>query len=285
MPTATSWRFDGIGTSWEIETPHAIGPDLRGRVAQVINDFDQQWSRFRHDSVVSKLAVAGSLPAPRDTDAMLSTYRELSAATDGAINPLIGRSLARRGYDADYSLVDQGATAAPALWQELLTWDDTELRLSGTEVIDVGALGKGRLVDLVMAELEPHVAGPILVDASGDLAVQGAARIGLEDPDNPGRVIGIWDITDAALCASAGNRRAWGEGLHHVLDARTAEPVHSITATWAVAPDAMHADAIATALFFEGGPELAAQWDVQWVRLTDARQVQWSPGATAKLFL
>ncbi len=62
---------------------------------------------------------------------------------------------------------------------------------------------------------------------------------------------------DAALCASATNRRAWGDGLHHVLDARTGVPVRSVVATWAVGADAMRADAIATALFFEGGPELA----------------------------
>lgn len=56
-------------------------------------------------------------------------------------------------------------------------------------------------------------------------------------------------------------------------------------ATWALAPEAMLADAVATALFFDGGPELAARWDVQWVRMNQARQVEWSPRVTAELFL
>ena len=88
----------------------------------------------------------------------------------------------------------------------------------------------------------------------------------------------------AALCASATNRRAWGDGLHHVLDARTGLPVRTVAATWAVAPTAMHADAIATALFFDGGPRLASEWGVEWVRMATDGRVEWSPGCRADLF-
>ena len=35
-----------------------------------------------------------------------------------------------------------------------------------------------------------------------------------------------------AIAASAANRRAWGDGLHHVLDAVTGEPVRGVVATW-----------------------------------------------------
>lgn len=91
------------------------------------------------------------------------------------------------------------------------------------------------------------------------------------------------DDHERALCASAVGRRAWGDGLHHVLDARTGVPVRTVAATWAVAETAMHADAIATALFFEGGEKLAAEWGVSWVRMTTAGRVEWSPGNRAEL--
>ena len=107
------------------------------------------------------------------------------------------------------------------------------------------------------AEVAYAVDGSIVVDAGGDIAVRGAPqRIGLEHPFDERRAIGVWEVADAALCASAVNRRAWGDGLHHVLDARTGAPVRTVAATWAVAPTAMRADAIATALFFDGGPRL-----------------------------
>jgi thiamine biosynthesis lipoprotein len=280
------WRFEAIGTVWEIETRHPLSSEARAEVDRCISDFDAEWSRFRPDSLVSRLArTSGSLPAPRDAVEMLDAYAELSDATDGAVNPLVGGSLARRGYDAGYSFVDRGAAPAPREWRDVLTWSAESLALREPATIDVGALGKGRLVDLVLDVVRPWAGADLTVDAGGDLAVRGIAqRIGLEHPYDPRRVIGVVEVTDAALCASATNRRAWGDGLHHVLDARTGAPVRTIVATWAVAPTAMRADAVATALFFEGGPLLAHDWGVEWVRMTSAGRVEWSPGSKAELF-
>ena len=283
---AAHWRFDAIGTRWEIETDVPLGAEARDRVEALIRDFDETWSRFRPDSRVSVLAASGGrVPASADGTAMLDVYRELSDATDGAVNPLIGDALARRGYDPEYSLVDRGPAIAPPDWTAELTWDGAGLHLRAGATIDVGAVGKGRLVDLVLACILPDTAGTVVVDAGGDLAVHGGpVRVGLEHPYDPERAIGVIEVEDAALCASATNRRAWGDGLHHVLDARTGVPVRRIAATWALAADALHADAAATALFFEGGPELAARWGVEWVRMATDGRVEWSPAARAEVF-
>jgi thiamine biosynthesis lipoprotein len=284
--SSPTWRFDAIGTAWQIDTTVPLGPDARAAVGDVIETFDREWSRFRSDSIVAALAGgASTVPAPPDAVAMLDAFVQLDRATQGAVNPLVGASLEARGYDADYALVDRGARPAPPDWRARLTWTDEALSLTEPALIDVGALGKGRLVDRVLTALAPFAVGDVVVDASGDLVVRGAAqRIGLEHPYDPRRAIGVVEVTDAALCASATNRRAWGDGLHHVLDARTGEPVRTIAATWAIAPTAMRADAISTALFFDGGPELAHEWGVEWVRMTTDGRVEWSPGSTAELF-
>ena len=286
-----TWRFEAIGTGWQIDTSEPLDTAARAVVAEVIERFDREWSRFRPDSVVTALSQgATTVPAPQDAADMLDAFVELDRATRGAVNPLIGSALEARGYDAQYGLIDHGPRAAPADWRERLTWADGELSLTEPAVIDVGALGKGRLVDRVRDALAPHVGGDVVVDASGDLVVRGAPqRIALEHPYDSRRAIGVVDLTDAALCASATNRRAWGDGLHHVLDARTGQPVSTIAATWAVAPAAqpsptMRADAIATALFFDGGPALAFEWGIEWVRMSTDGRVEWSPGSTAELF-
>ncbi|MEV7874711.1 FAD:protein FMN transferase [Microbacterium sp. NPDC089188] len=288
-PTATgsTWAFDAIGTSWAIDSAAPVPPVARDAVTAVVERFDREWSRFRDDSVVSALADgrAASVDLPGDADAMLSLYDELDRATGGAVNPLIGDALARLGYDARLSLAPQGAPVAAPDWRRDLSWSDGRLRLARPATIDVGALGKGRLVDLVVEALSPHVGGDLIVDASGDLAARGApVRVGLEHPYDPTRVIGVVTVEDAALCASAINRRAWGDGLHHVLDARTGAPVRAYAATWALADTAMRADALATALFFDGGPELAASWDAQWVRMRTDGRVEWSPGFSGEIF-
>lgn len=277
------WRFDAIGTGWEIESDRELTDAERANVRAVIERFDREWSRFRPDSVVTSLVDGGSAVLPADAAAMLDAYLVLSEATDGAVNPLVGGSLSALGYDASISLVDSGARAAPVEWPSILGWRD-RLTLAGPGIIDVGALGKGRLVDLVQKALAA-VPGSLVVDASGDLAVRGKdVRVGLEHPFDPARAIGVATIRDQALCASAINRRAWGDGLHHVLDARSGLPVRAWAATWAIAAEAMHADAVATALFFDGGTGLAAEWGVEWVRMSTDGRAQRSPGCPVELF-
>lgn len=279
----TTWRFDAIGTVWTIDTAAPLSAQQRARVGGVIDRFDRTWSRFRDDATVVALAAAGgAVPVPADAAAMLEVYRELSAATGGAVNPLVGESLASLGYDAAYSLVGGTPLAAPN-WEHLLSWDAEQLTLASAATIDVGALGKGRLVDLVFASLA-DVEGELTVDAGGDMRFRGSARVALEHPYDASRAIGIATATGQAICASASNRRAWGDGLHHVLDARTGIPVRTWAATWAIADDAMTADAAATALFFEGGPELAASWGVEWVRMTTDGRAERSPNAPVELF-
>lgn len=278
------WRFDAIGTAWEIETAYALDQGVRDRVHGVIDDFDRVWSRFRADSLVAHLSRSGGSGDSPDAAAMLDTYLDVSTATDGAVNPLVGESLSALGYDAAYSFVAGAPLAAPREWTSILSWSVEQLSLKSPAIIDVGALGKGRLVDLVRAELS-DIAGDLTIDAGGDIAVRGReVRIALEHPFDPKLAIGVATIADQSLCASAINRRAWGEGLHHVLDARTGAPVRTWAATWAIAPSAMHADAVATALFFEGGADLARQWGVEWVRMSTDGYADRSEGRGVELF-
>ena len=284
--TGARWEFDAIGTRWQIDTSRPLSADVRAAVDDLVDAFDRDWSRFRADSLVSALARgAGTVVAPPDTASMLEVYAALDDATGGAVNPLVGGALARRGYDAAYSFVDRGAEHAPQDWRMRLAWTEDRLLLTEPATIDVGAVGKGRLVDRVRDLVADAARGEVVVDASGDIAVHGCTeRIALEHPYDPERAIGVWEVGDAALCASAVNRRAWGEGLHHVLDARTGHPVRTIAATWAVADSAMIADAVATALFFDGGAALAHAWGVSWVRVATDGRVERSADCGAELF-
>ena len=148
----TTWSFDAIGTRWEIETAAELPAVHRAGVQARIAAFDAEWSRFRGDSVISRLgAGGGSVPAPADTVAMLDAYRQLSDATDGAVNPLVGQGLSALGYNAALTLHHGSSEPAPAGWQEMLRWSASDLSLTTPATIDVGALGTGRLVDLVHA--------------------------------------------------------------------------------------------------------------------------------------
>lgn len=193
-----TWRFDAIGTVWRVESEGVLSPELQSAVTDRIESFDREWSRFRADSLVSRLAVnAGPVQIPADAAEMLELYRQISDASDAAINPLVGESLAALGYDAEYSLRADMPTPAPANWREILRWDAQELHLIEPHLSDVGAIGKGRLVDLVFDELI-GVPGELVVDAGGDLRVRGNEfRVGLEHPLDPQRAVGVVTLVGA----------------------------------------------------------------------------------------
>lgn len=272
-------RFEAIGAQWAIATPEPAPVEVLDAVRERVADFDAVWSRFRGDSFVARLArEGGAHTVDADGASMLDVYARLAEATGGAVSPLVARSLERLGYDPSYSLRPAGTALAAPVLSEVLSWDGTVLDLAEPSLLDVGAIGKGRLVDVVSQLLADYGVGEHLVDAGGDLRRRGvgAERIGLEDPRDASRAIAVVDLGESALCASAVNRRAWGPGLHHMLDARTGEPVTEVVATWAGAPSAMEADAAASALFFLTPREargLGATWTM---RMSGQGGLEWS---------
>jgi len=257
MTLAAKYQFEAIGTQWSIETERPLSSSLIVRLQKLIDSFDQTYSRFRSDSLVTNTRSApGSYSFPESTTKIFDTYDKLSAVTRGAVNPLVGESLEALGYDAAYSLKQTNLHKAPK-YPESLTRNGSLITTKEPLLIDIGAIGKGYLIDelaeMVGAE-HPHY----VIDGSGDMAIhtKEPETIGLEDPREAGRVIGHVSLGKGSLCASATNRRSWGEGLHHIVDARTGGPTRNIIATWAIADSTMLADALTTALFFTSPEEL-----------------------------
>lgn len=253
---------------------------------QRIQEYDRAWSRFREDSTVAAIARrAGSWRLSAEAGPLLDLYRRLYVATDGAMSPLVGRALERMGYDRTYSLMPSGRAAPVPAWDDMLAWDGSTLDTVKPVTLDVGAAGKGQLVDLVGEILTSSGVSEWVVDASGDLRVSGQSiRVGLEHPTDPTKAIGIATIEDRAICASAVNRRAWGDGLHHVIDATTGLPTRRVIATWAIASTAMEADGLATALFFADPASLEQEFDFTWVLVRSDLTVAFSPGLEGEVF-
>jgi thiamine biosynthesis lipoprotein len=115
-------------------------------------------------------------------------------------------------------------------------------------VIDVGAAGKGYLVDIVSAILQQAGVARFVIDAGGDLRHCGehGIRVGLEHPLDPRLVIGVANLQNRALCASA--------------------------------------DGLATALFFTGPHRLAQTHRFAYVRMLADGRAERSPNFDGELF-
>ena len=289
--------FQAIGTSWTITSSPALTTVTLARLQRTIDEFDLAYSRFRSDSDISRFArSAGSQELPESATDLLAFYRQLYDITEGKVSPLVGRALEHLGYDAEYSLQRRAGQVSVPRWDDVLTVTGSLLTATEPVLLDVGAAGKGYLVDLLARELTESGYDEYLIDASGDIAHLGPAicRVGLEHPADPGKVIGVANLQNASLCGSAVNRRTWGDGLHHVIDPATGEPTSGVLATWVVAagtvsPDGpanstMVADGLATALFFTEPSVLAGHFDFSYVRMLATGGVEYSTNFDGELF-
>lgn len=272
-------EFEAIGTHWWIQ-PGKVELDAP-KIKQVIEGIDQTWSRFRDDSIVAKMAIsAGIYPLlPSDIE-LLNWYRQLYLATDGFVTPLIGQTLADAGYDSDYSLKPKAEIAITPTWDEVLSLGKTSLTLRRPALIDVGAAGKGYAVDKV-AEL---FKGDYCIDAGGDIKVGDIKMdIGLEDPRDPTKLIGVATVKNTSICGSAINRRAW-KAWNHVINPKSSKPVDDIIATWVICDSSMQADGLATALFFVSPDKLRHLADFKYCIMYSDGSIKVTDNSMIKIF-
>ena len=283
--------FEAIGTRWQIDTQRALAPDVIRAIHDRAEAFDRVWSRFRGDSVVSHISRhPGRHKLPPEATELFALYKKLYVATRGAVTPLIGRALEEWGYDRDYRLQPAKTITPVPRWEDALAFADGAITTTGSQVIDVGAAGKGYLVDLIGAVLVHHGIAEFTIDASGDLLHRShpetagqPLRVALEHPLNPALAVGVAQLVNGALCASAANRRSW-PGAHHIIDALTGRPTDTIIATWAIAETCLLADGLATALFFTTGAELAKSNRFEFVRMFRTGRLEQSSNFPGEIF-
>ncbi len=246
-------NFEAIGTHWQIEFD---GPNLEAPILNRIEIFDQAYSRFRKDSLVTKMSTTqGVYKLPPDAWPMLTLYKDLYDKTEGLVTPLIGNLMEQTGYDSNYSLIPQTPQIPPA-WEDAIELDPVNLKIKKPVLLDFGASGKGYLIDLVGELLQKNNVDSFSIDAGGDILLSNwPSRIGLENPHNNKQVIGVYELENGSICGSSGNRRKWGE-FHHIMNPETLRPTTEILATWVISKTAMLADALATCLFFVGPEKL-----------------------------
>ncbi|MDF2461669.1 MAG: FAD:protein transferase [Candidatus Saccharibacteria bacterium] len=288
--SAQRLAFEAIGTHWEIDIYDEQSPaelaELERRITKRIATFDQHYSRFRNDSLIMQASrEPGRYKLPADATPLFELYRRLYTATHGKVTPLVGNLLVDAGYDPEYSLRPAHQLKPVPAWDDVMHYADGILTVKQPVIIDLGAAGKGYLIDLVAGILRAGGVTSYLIDAGGDLLHRGdqPARIGLEHPQDPTQAVGVVMLGNESICASAGNRRAWA-GLHHIMDPHQAKPTTDVLATWVIAQSALLADGLATALFFTPAGELRKQFDFEYFLIRPDLSSEQSSGLQAEIF-
>ena len=280
--------FEAIGTHWTIDLYRDISKDkeleIEGLVRARIEEFEQTYSRFRADSWLSSwISQPGTYELPHDAVPLFTLYHELYSLTDGLVTPLVGQVLSDAGYDKDYSFKQRSSLSQAPEWDDVIDFDPGNASVLATMTIkkpasfDVGALGKGYIIDIVAALLEQNGIDAYCVDAGGDMKHKGtdgaALRVALEDPQDMSNAVGVITLGDKCIAGSAGNRRKWGK-FNHIINPKTLVSPDHILGVWVVADTTMLADAMATALYFSPAEALLKKYAFDYLVLRDDRSVE-----------
>ena len=247
--------INALGTIWWIEIFEDINEERSQAVFNslrlFITDYENKYSRFLSDSLITKLNTTGILENPDQiTIDLLNKGQELFTKTNGLFNFLIGEILENRGYDANYSFtIKETANTKINALEDLVISPDLITLKNGR--IDLGGFGKGYLIDLIAKELKDTYKLPyFLINGGGDIYATSENEtpiiIYLEHPTEPETYIGTTTLLNQGFAASSPHKRQWvvnDKKYNHIV---SGENEIEIDATFIKAKTAYEADAFAT---------------------------------------
>ena len=126
--------------------------------------------------------------------------------------------------------------------------------------LDLGGIAKGYIADQGMAWLKRRGIREALVNAGGDIRASGGTvsrpwRIGLQDPSEEGRMLGVFSFQEGAVVTSGTYERYFetkDRRFAHIMNPGTGRPVEGLLSATVISDQAFLADALATAIMVEG---------------------------------
>lgn len=240
---------------------------------------DLACSRFRADSELVALNGAGgaAVQATELLRAVIRAAMRVAEATEGLVDPTLGRALRSAGYDRTFVrlALRDGRLVQPAFepggrWQEIEVDDQRgTVRVPPGVELDLGATAKALAADRIAADAAKATRDGVLVSIGGDIAVAGTPPaggwvVGIDDDHSTptDQVAARVSVVDGGLASSGTRVRRWKTAtaeLHHILDPRTGQPASE---TWSVvsvaAASCLEANAASTAAVVLG--EAAPAW-------------------------
>jgi len=287
----TSIRSDGLAVSCSAAGPDmpawlfefaAMGSPCRLRLAGVdshtaraaadraiaeVRRIEQAWSRYRDDSIVSRInAAAGGTRAvdvDTETAAMLDFGATLWRQSGGLFD--LSSGVLRRAWDYRAGRLPAAPVLQEALalvgW-ERVEWDGQRIRLPQAGMqLDFGGVGKEYAVDRAATLLIEAGLRHGVVNLGGDLRAIGPRPDGspwplaVAHPRQPGAIAFEWPLASGAIATSGDYERFLmhdGRRYGHILDPRTGWPVSAWSSITVAAPSCLAAGALSTVAMLAG---------------------------------
>jgi FAD:protein FMN transferase len=253
-------------------------------------EWEQILSRFRADSDLNRLNDSFGMPVPVPSTLWEVVKLSLETAhwTGGLVIPTVLNSMIKAGYSQSFEYTQSiNFALQPAVNIQLLervtaggvdmlaSWHEIELDEVNQTItlppglkMDLGGIGKGWAAQQAMLRLSDF--GPVLIDASGDIAVSGSRSdgtpwpIGVADPLQMQEDLDLLALENCGVATSGIDYRRWqknGVWKHHIIDPRTGDSaITDVMSATIIAPDSVQAEAAAKVVLI-----LGSQAGVDWL--------------------
>jgi thiamine biosynthesis lipoprotein len=266
MPNSSyAIAFGAMASTCEVRLAAGDEAEAR-RLAQIaiaeVHRIEYKYSRYRDDSIVSRINAAAGIDAVAcddETQSLFGYADALFAASGGLFD--ITSGVLRRAWNFRAARVPSAAELAPLL--DLIGWHGVAWRAGENRIrlpkagmeIDFGGFGKEYAADRAAALLIGQGVRHGYVNLGGDMRVIGPQpdgkpwSIGIQDPRQADRTIASIPVESGALTTSGDYERYFeldGRRYCHILDPRSGMPVNGWRSISVLAPLAVAAGSYST---------------------------------------
>lgn len=231
-----------------------------------INRLDRLLSIEKSSSEVLLLNKEKQLELSNDTLKLVSRAREASIITEGAFDITTEPLTRAWGF---YSELDNRVPSKQEIQDALRSVGFQHINISGNTValdestsIDLGGIAKGYASAKAADILKKNGVTSALISLGGNVRTVGKKpdgsfwTVGIADPDDSSKQIGMVSVSDSAVVTSGGYQRFFeekGHIYHHIINPKTGYPADSgLKSVTVISSDDTLADALSTALFVMG---------------------------------
>ena len=278
LPTAPldhSSQFVAMASDCEVRLAGVSAARAQKLAAQAIAEvqrIESKFSRYRADSIVSRINAAAGNDAPIAIDAetaqLLAFATQLFELSDGLFDATSG--VLRQVWDFKAGRkpsAQQLAEVLPRIGWNHVQWNDQTARLMqpGME-LDFGGIGKEYAADRAATLLMNEGAQHGLVNLGGDIRVIGPQSdgspwsMGIRHPRQDDAIIASIPISSGALATSGDYERFFVEGSErfcHILNPKTGWPAQHWQSISVIAPVCVAAGAMSTTAMLKGPDAIA----------------------------
>lgn len=254
----TLYIFQAMATPCEVRL-ETLDIALADHVFEVVETetrrIEQKFSRYRADSIVSRInAAAGSaVEVDAETAMLLDFADQCHALSDGLFDITSGALRRIWRFDGSDRVPQQQqvATILPLIGWNKVKWAAPFITLKPGMEIDFGGLAKEYAVDRAIALAGQITKLPTLVNFGGDLCVSGPRadgsrwKIAIESVEQSGAMEAMLELAQGALATSGDARRFLLKDdvrYGHILNPKTGWPIEqaprSVTAAAATCIEA-----------------------------------------------